>query len=100
MKLPTSEACLNTLDAFTNNVERKENELSGSLYATYMVHISNTTQDKTLRNKTVYTVWSYLSQLNKKWVKNQNLEFRIKKKYFLFGNGVLVTEMASRLTSA
>lgn len=56
MKLPTSEACLNTLDAFTNNVERKENELSGSLYATYMVHISNTTQDKTLRNKTVYTV--------------------------------------------
>lgn len=60
----------------------------GNIYANYMVHISNTIQDKTPRNKVIYTVWSHLPQLNKKMSENQKLEFRIHKSTSYLGMGI------------
>lgn len=72
----------------------------GNTYANYMVRISNTIQDKTPRNKVIYTVWSHLSQLNnRKMSENQNLEFRIHKSTSYLGMGIS-DRTESRSTSA
>lgn len=72
----------------------------GNSYANYIVHISNTIQDKTPRNKVISTVWSLLSQLNKrKMSENQNLEFKIHKSTSYLGMGIS-DRTDSRSTSA
>lgn len=61
----------------------------GNSYANNIVHISNTIWDKTPRKKVISTVWSHLSQLNKrKMSENQNLEFKIHKSISYLGMGI------------